>query len=124
MWAAARSRATLALGGFHREEVQVIVVSNVLSGIAYVLSAVLSLMTFIVIGRAIISWVNPDPHNPIVRFLNDSTEPLLTPLRRYIKPIGGTIDLTPIVLLLIIYFLQDTLVGILGDYATLLRAPR
>jgi YggT family protein len=124
MWAAARSRATLALGGFHREEVQVIVVSNVLSGIAYVLSAVLSLMTFIVIGRAIISWVNPDPHNPIVRFLNDSTEPLLTPLRRYIKPIGGTIDLTPIVLLLIIYFLQHTLVGILGDYATLLRAPR
>ncbi len=101
-----------------------IVVSNVLSGIAYVLSAVLSLMTFIVIGRAIISWVNPDPHNPIVRFLNDSTEPLLTPLRRYIKPIGGTIDLTPIVLLLIIYFLQHTLVGILGDYATLLRAPR
>jgi YggT family protein len=124
MWAAARSRATLAFGGFHREEVQVIVVSNVLSGIAYVLSAVLSLMTFIVIGRAIISWVNPDPHNPIVRFLNDSTEPLLTPLRRYIKPIGGTIDLTPIVLLLIIYFLQHTLVGILGDYATLLRAPR
>jgi len=100
-----------------------IILSNVLSGIASVLSAILSLMTFIIIGRAIISWVNPDPHNPIVRFLNDSTEPLLAPLRRYIKPIGGMIDLTPIVLLLIIYFLQHTLVGILVDYAKLLARP-
>lgn len=94
-----------------------LVLANVLSGLAQVLNIVLDLMYYIIIGRVIISWVNADPSNPIVRFLHEATEPLLAPLRRYIPPIGGTIDLTPLVLLLIVYFLQHALVGILLGYA-------
>ena len=100
-----------------------IVLGNILLGLANVLYVLLNLMVYLVIGRAIISWVSPDPHNPIVRFLNQSTEPLLSPLRRFIPLLGGSIDITPIVLLLVIYFLQTTLVGILQGYArTLLGA--
>lgn len=94
-----------------------IIFGNILLGLANVLDVLLTLMVYVVVGRAIISWVNPDPNNAIVRFLNQSTEPLLAPLRRFIPPLGGTIDLTPILLLLVLYFLQTTLVGILQSYA-------
>lgn len=94
-----------------------IVLGNILLGLANVLYVLLNLMVYLVIGRAIISWVNADPNNGIVRFLYQSTEPLLTPLRRVIPPLGGSIDVTPIVLLLVLYFLQTTLVGILQGYA-------
>jgi len=95
----------------------VIILGNVLLGLANVLYILLNLMVYLVIGRAIISWVNADPNNGIVRFLQQSTEPLLVPLRRVIPPLGGTIDVTPIVLLLVLYFLQTALVGILQSYA-------
>ncbi len=94
-----------------------IILGNVLLGLANVLYILLNLMVYLVIGRAIISWVNADPNNGIVRFLQQSTEPLLVPLRRVIPPLGGTIDVTPIVLLLVLYFLQTALVGILQSYA-------
>lgn len=94
-----------------------IILGNVLLGLAQVLYILLNLMVYLVIGRAIISWVNADPNNGIVRFLHQSTEPLLVPLRRVIPPLGGTIDITPIVLLLVLYFLQTSLVGILQRYA-------
>lgn len=94
-----------------------IILGNVILGLANVLDILLHLMVYLVIGRAIISWVNADPNNGIVRFLHQATEPLLTPLRRVIPPLGGSIDLTPIVLLLVLYFLQTTLVGILQGYA-------
>lgn len=94
-----------------------IILGNILLGLANVLHVLLTLMVYLVIGRAIISWVNADPSNGIVRFLHQSTEPLLQPLRRFIPPLGGSIDLTPIVLLLVIYFLQTALVGILQSYA-------
>lgn len=88
-----------------------------LKAIATVLDVVLNIVLFLVIGRAILSWVSPDPSNPIVRFLNDSTEPFLRPLRRFIPLVGPGIDLTPIILLLIIYFLRVFLVGLLMHYS-------
>ncbi len=98
-----------------------ILFSNILQGIAVVLDMVLSIMIFIVIARAVISWVNPDPYNPIVRFLTSSTEPLLKPLRRFIPLIGGGIDITPIVLLLLLYFVKVALVQTLHDYSGQMR---
>ena len=94
-----------------------IIFANVLAGIATVLDMLLGMVIFLVIARAIISWVNPDPYNPLVRFLNSSTEPMLKPFRRYIPLIGGTIDITPIVLLLTLYFLKAALVTTLLDYS-------
>lgn len=94
-----------------------IILANVLTGIATVLDMLLGMVIFLVIARAVISWVSPDPYNPLVRFLNSSTDPLLRPLRRYIPLIGGGIDITPIVLLLILYFLKAALVNTLVDYA-------
>ena len=99
-----------------------IIFANLLQAVGVVLGMLLDMMVFIIIGRAIVSWVNPDPYNPIVRFLTASTEPILLPLRRFIPPLGGRIDMTPIVLLFLVYFVKIALVQTLIDYATMLRS--
>jgi len=100
-----------------------IILGNLLHGLAQVLNILLEMMVFIIIARAIVSWVNADPANPIVRFLAATTDPLLRPIRRYVPPLAGGIDLSPIVLLLAIYLVKYTLVGILMDYSMRLRMP-
>ncbi len=65
---------------------------------------------WIIVARAIISWVSPSPYNPIVQFLYRATEPVLRYARRIIPPIGGTLDLSPIIVLLAIIFLRQFLV--------------
>ena len=62
---------------------------NFLRAIAEVVDILLSVYIWLIVGRAILSWVNPDPYNPIVRFLYSATEPVLGFARRYIPPIGG-----------------------------------
>ncbi|MCD6548962.1 MAG: YggT family protein, partial [Thermodesulfobacterium sp.] len=61
-----------------------------------------------IIARAIISWVNPYPYHPVVRFLYRVTEPVLAPLRRIIPPIAG-IDITPAIVIFIIFVIQNLL---------------
>ncbi len=72
-----------------------------------VISTLTSIYSFIVIAACLISWVNPDPYNPIVRFLNRATQPAFAFIRRHLPftQIAG-IDLSPIVLLLGIQFLN------------------
>ncbi len=79
--------------------------------LARVLNIVLSLYFWIVIIAALLSWVRPDPYNPIVRFLRAMTDPVFYRIRRWMPflMIGG-FDLTPIVVLLAIQFLQWFLV--------------
>ncbi len=98
-----------------------IILGNLLIALASVLGLALNFLFFVVIGRAIISWVSPDPYNPIVRFLTLSTEPLLKPLRRVIPAIGNGIDITPLVLLAAMYFLQAFLVQTILDYGSALK---
>ena len=98
-----------------------IIFANFLAGIAVVLDMVLQLMVWILVIRALISWVNPDPFNPIVRFLTSVTDPLLVPLRRRIPLVAGAFDFSPIVLLLFLVFLQYFLVGTLKDYVGQIR---
>ena len=74
------------------------------------LNLVLTLYLWIIIARALLSWVNPDPRNPIVRFLHNATEPILYPVRRALPYMGG-VDLSPLVVIVAIYFLQIFLVG-------------
>ena len=94
--------------------------SNLLFAIARVLDWGLTLYMYIVIGRALISWVNPDPRNAIVRFLHNATEPLLYRVRRVLPMMGG-IDFSPLVVIIGIVFLQQFLVGSLVDVAVRLR---
>ncbi|WP_461209992.1 YggT family protein [Desulfocurvus sp. DL9XJH121] len=81
-------------------------------GIAEVLAIVLNLYMWVVIISALLSWVNPDPYNPIVRTLRNLTEPVFWRLRRWLPFLNiGGLDLTPIVVLLAIVFLKTFLVG-------------
>ncbi len=80
-----------------------------LQAVAGVLDLLLNVYTYLIIGRAIISWVNPDPYNPIVRFLYTATEPVMSVARRIIPPIGGTLDISPIIVLLLIFLLRGFL---------------
>ncbi|MDQ6735547.1 MAG: YggT family protein [Nitrospirota bacterium] len=92
------------------------VAGNVLQAIAVILDYVLWLYMWVIIARALISWVNPDPWNPIVQFLQRVTEPVLYPIRRKVGFAMG-IDLSPIIALLVIIFLQVALVQSLKDLA-------
>lgn len=92
------------------------VMGNVLQGVATVLDTVLWLYMWVIIARALVSWVNPDPWNPIVQFLERVTEPVLAPIRRWVGWRMG-IDLSPIIAILIIGFLQIALVKTLNDLA-------
>ncbi len=78
--------------------------------IANVLDIVLDIYKWIVIIAALISWVNPDPYNPIVRFLHAVTEPVLRPVRRIIGYRLGPIDISPIIVILVIIFTQSFLI--------------
>ncbi len=91
--------------------------ANLLGAVAYVLETVLTIYMWIVIARALISWVNPDPYNPIVRFLYNATEPVLYRVRRTVPAIAGGIDLSPLIVILGIMFLQTFLVRSLYDVA-------
>ncbi|HOJ52454.1 MAG TPA: YggT family protein [Syntrophales bacterium] len=94
------------------------VLANFLIALARVIDVVLTIYLWIVIVSAVISWVNPDPYNPIVRFLRRVTEPILSRLRRLLPLTGLGIDFSPVVLILIIYFLQWFLVKSLIQLAT------
>jgi YggT family protein len=94
--------------------------SNFLFALAKLVEILLGAYMWIVIGRAILSWVNPDPYNPIVRFLHDVTEPALSRIRRMLPALGGSIDFSPMILILAIYFLISFLVPTLKHMATAL----
>ena len=84
--------------------------SNLLVAVAKILDIALNLYMWIIIGRAVISWVNPDPFNPIVRFLHSVTEPVLYPIRRRLPINFGGVDFSPIIAILAIIFLQTFLI--------------
>ena len=87
------------------------VLGNFFSALAYIIHKVLWLYMWIIIIRAVISWVNPDPYNPIVRFLYSITDPVLLAIRRRLPLFYGGIDFSPIVVILVIMFLQQFLVA-------------
>jgi YggT family protein len=97
------------------------VFSNLVLAMARILELVLWAYFWIIIARAVLSWVNPDPFNPIVRFLYRATEPVLRPIRQALPTLAMGLDLSPMVVLLAIYFLESFLVGSLRDLAISLR---
>jgi YggT family protein len=97
------------------------ILANLLEAVAAVLGVLLSAYMWIIIARAVISWVNPDPYNPIVRFLYSVTEPVLYRVRRAIPIYAGGIDFSPILVFVAIYFLELFLVRSLYDLARSMR---
>jgi YggT family protein len=98
------------------------IAANLISAIATVLSMVITAMYWLIIARALISWVNADPNNPIVQLLHKITEPVLYPIRRMLPfslQIG--IDISPIIAFLLLLFLKTFLVQTLFDLAFRLR---
>jgi len=93
------------------------ILANFLVGVAKVLDIALTLFMWIVIARAVLSWVNPDPYNPIVRFINQVTDPVLYQIRKRIPTLFGGIDFAPIIVLLGIIFLKEFLVRSLFSLA-------
>jgi YggT family protein len=68
----------------------------------------LGLYSFIIIARALISWVRLDPYHPIVRFLHEATEPVLAPVRR-LMPGGMMMDFSPLIVIILISVLRQIL---------------
>ena len=85
--------------------------------LATVVDIVLNLYIWILIARAVLSWVNPDPYNPIVKFLYNITEPLMYRVRRILPFQFGGIDLTPMIIILAIIFLRSFIVPTLHQLA-------
>ena len=95
--------------------------ANLLLAIAHILDIALTIYMWIVIISAVISWVNPDPYNPIVRFLRVVTEPVYRPIRKLIGYRLGPIDISPMVVILAIMFVQKFLVSSLIEFAYKLK---
>lgn len=93
------------------------VFGNFLEGVAKVLGLLLDFYWWVIVIRALLSWVNPDPGNPIVQFLYRATEPVLEPFRKIVPPYRIGIDLSPLFVLATIYFLQIFLVKTLYGFA-------
>ena len=94
---------------------------NLLLGVAHVLDILLTVYMWIVIISAILSWVNPDPYNPIVKFLRGVTEPVYRPIRRYIGFRLGIIDISPMIVILAIIFVKYFFVTSLIELAYKLK---
>ncbi|MBI4966419.1 MAG: YggT family protein [Desulfomonile tiedjei] len=97
------------------------VVANLIDAVAGVIDIVLTIYMWIIIIAALISWVNPDPYNPIVRFLYSVTEPVFGIVRRHLPLPAMGIDFSPIIVLLVIVFLQQFLVKTLHQIAVNLQ---
>jgi len=98
------------------------IAANFVSAVAVILNIVLSAVYWIILIRALISWVSPDPNNVIVRMLHDITEPILNPIRKLLPfSLKMTFDISPIIAFLIVMFLKLFLVQTLQDLAFRMR---
>lgn len=97
------------------------ILANVILAVATILDYVLEIYKWLIIIAAVISWVSPDPYNPVVRFLYQVTEPALRPIRRLIGYRLGPIDISPLIVILVIIFTQKALIGSLIELAYKLK---
>jgi len=95
------------------------VLGNFIIALAQIINTLLTVFYWLVLIRALISWVNPDPSNPIVSFLYRMTEPVLVPVRRLLPMMA--IDISPIIVFLLIMFLKSFLVSTLIEIGYRMR---
>jgi len=94
-----------------------IILANFFEAIAVVLNYALTFYMWIVIAGAVLSWVSPDPYNPIVRFINMATQPVFYQIRKRLPVSFGGLDISPIIVILAIVFLQTFVVNSLHGLA-------
>jgi len=94
-----------------------LILSNFFEAIAVVLKWALNIYWWIIIISAVLSWVRPDPYHPVVRFLSQATEPVFYQIRKRIPVVFGGLDLSPLVVLAAILFLQTFVVNSLFGLA-------
>jgi YggT family protein len=103
------------------EGVHMFVLGNFIMAVAKIIHVVLSIYMWVIVARAIISWVNPDPYNQIVQLLYRVTEPVLAPVRRWL-PFGRMgVDVSPIIVILAIYFIDEFLIKSMIELAMNLK---
>ena len=93
------------------------VLGNFLNALSIVVELALQIYLWVIIARAVLSWVSPDPYNPIVRFIHNVTEPVLSRVRRALPLDLGGIDISPIIVILAVVFLQRFVVDSLKALA-------
>lgn len=96
------------------------IASNFISAAAHIVNILLTALYWLVLIRALLSWVSPDPFNPIVMFINKVTDPILEPIRKIVPQIGP-FDISPIIAFLLIMFAKYFIVNTLFDFAIKLR---
>jgi YggT family protein len=96
-------------------------IGNFIRALASLLNMILTLYMWIIVARAVLSWVNPDPYNPIVRFIHNVTEPVLYQVRRRVPVSFGGIDFSPFIVIVVILFLSSWLVPSLSQFGSGLR---
>ncbi len=97
------------------------IVGNFVFAIAQVINYILMFYMWVIVIRAVLSWVSPDPYNPIVRLIHSITEPVLYQIRKRVPIQTGGIDFSPILVILVIVFLQTFVVSSLVSIAGKLR---
>ncbi|MCG2676618.1 YggT family protein [bacterium] len=97
------------------------VLTNFIGAVAIILKTVINILIGLIVISAVISWVNPDPYNPIVQFLYRTTEPILRPIRRLIPIRGVPIDFSPMIAIIILFFLRLFVIGSLMDWSIRLK---
>ena len=93
------------------------VLGNLIGALATVLDVVLNALGIIVVVNALLSWVRPDPSNPIVRFLDQVSDAVCDPIRRLFPTVFGGFDLAPLIVIVIIMFLRQFVVTTLHEWA-------
>jgi YggT family protein len=92
-----------------------ILLGNLLSAVGGILHSVIFIFYILLLAHVVLSWVSPDPRNPIVQFIYNANEPILGRVRSRIPPLG-MFDLSPIVVFLALYFVDAFLVNSMIDY--------
>jgi YggT family protein len=99
------------------------IIGNFLVSLAGILGVVLKIYMWLIVIRAVLSWFTPNSYSPVVQFLYAITEPVLSWARRILPSTlyRTGIDFSPLVVILIIVFLQQFLVGSLLELGLSLR---
>ncbi len=93
------------------------VLGNLLEAIAFILNTALTIYMWVIIISSLLTWVNPDPYNPIVRFLYSVTDPVLRPIRKRLGMAMG-IDISPLIVIFAIMFARSFIIKTLYDLAS------
>jgi YggT family protein len=93
------------------------VIGNLIGAVASLFDIVLQMLAIVVLINALLSWVRPDPGNPIVQFLDRISDLVCWPVRRILPTVFGGLDLAPLFTILILWFLRQFLVQTLRDIA-------